>query len=56
MDFLSYTATRKFLAKLSEAKTNSCAVNNYIVQRLGAGELRWAVSEGLVPIQWGWVQ
>lgn len=56
MDFPSNTATRKFPAKLSEAKTNRCYVNNYIVQCLRAGELKWAVSEGLVPIQWGWVQ
>lgn len=56
MDFLFNTATRKFLAKLSEAKTNSCAMNNYIVQCLSAGELKWAASQGLVPIHLGWGQ
>lgn len=56
MDFPSNTATRKFLAKASEEKPNSCAVNNYIVQRLSAGRLKWAVSEGLVPTQLGWGQ
>lgn len=53
MDFPSNTATRKFPAKVSEAKTDSCAVNNYIVQRPSAGELKWAVTDsvGLGPVK-----